>query len=205
MNRIQYFITMQEIKPHTTLYSFPPVIPGKPLILILGTMPGRESLRLKQYYAFRRNHFWPLMYQLLGKTENPWESSYQKRIEFLSKNQIALWDVYAACIRKKGSLDHSIEQGIPNEILSLLKSNSSIKTIFFNGSTASRGFEIYSESMLLSNPEYNEVMDRISCILLPSSSPIPTKKCRNITEKYQYWLPVMKALTKYLSDLIISD
>ncbi|NQT58316.1 MAG: DNA-deoxyinosine glycosylase [Bacteroidetes bacterium] len=184
---------MNDSIEHPTLYSFPPILPEKPRILLLGTMPGGESLKLQQYYAFNRNHFWPLIYRLLGEQQDPWEQSYEKRVKFLKNHHIALWDVYAACIRKKGSLDQSIEQGVPNAILPLLKAYPTITTLFFNGSTSAKGFKTYSDNLLNSDPQYKDVLNRISCIKLPSSSPIPTKNCRNIFEKYHYWLPVAEA------------
>jgi len=191
---VQYVINMSELIAYPTLYSFPPIVPKAPRILILGTMPGGESLRLQQYYAFKRNHFWPMIYRLLGSPEDPWQKSYEQRIEFVKKHHIALWDVYAACIRKKGSLDQSIEQGVSNEILLLLKANPLITTLFFNGSKSAKGFKDYSENLVKSEPQYREVLNRISLIKLPSSSPIPTKYCRNIEDKYRYWVPIKKAL-----------
>jgi len=135
-----------------------------------------------------------MIYRLLGSSEDPWQQSYEERIEFVKKHNIALWDVYAACIRKKGSLDQSIEQGIPNDISPLLKANPSITAIFFNGSKSAKGFKDYSDSLVISEPQYSEILNRISLVKLPSSSPIPTKNCRSISEKYKYWVPIKKAL-----------
>jgi hypoxanthine-DNA glycosylase len=157
-------------------------------------MPGGESLRLQQYYAFKRNHFWPLIYSLLGSTDDPWQQCYEQRIEFVKIHNIALWDVYAACIRKKGSLDQSIEQGIPNSILPLLKANPTIKALFFNGSKSAKAFKDYSDKLVKTESHYSELLKRVSLIKLPSSSPIPTRNCRNIIEKILYWQPVAKAL-----------
>ena len=185
---------MSELIDYPTLYSFPPIVPKTPRILILGTMPGGESLRLQQYYAFKRNHFWPMIYRLMGSSEDPWKQSYEERIEFVKKHHIALWDVYAACIRKKGSLDQRIGQGIPNDILPLLKEHPSIHAIFFNGSKSAKGFKDYSDTLVKTEPQYSEILNRISLIKLPSSSPIPTKYCRNIADKYTYWIPIKKAL-----------
>ena len=49
-------------------YSFPPIEDGHLEILILGSLPGDESIRRGQYYAHPRNRFWPLMAKLLGKS-----------------------------------------------------------------------------------------------------------------------------------------
>jgi len=46
------------------LSSFPPIADPNSRLLILGTMPGEQSLRLGQYYGNPRNHFWRLIYTL---------------------------------------------------------------------------------------------------------------------------------------------
>ena len=44
--------------------SFPPFVNSDTETLILGTMPGAISLAQQEYYANKRNHFWPIIYTL---------------------------------------------------------------------------------------------------------------------------------------------
>ena len=73
-------------------------------LLILGSLPGDESIRRQQYYAHPRNHFWPIMAGLLGE-ELP--EDYEKKKAMLLRHGIALWDVLFSAERE-GSLDTNI-------------------------------------------------------------------------------------------------
>ena len=103
-------------------------VPASPRILILGTMPGKESLRLQQYYANRSNRFWKIIAKAADK---PLPEDYSKRLNLLDQLHIALWDVYASAERK-GSLDSNIKNGEQNDVQSLINSNPSIKKVLFN-------------------------------------------------------------------------
>ena len=70
--------------------SFPPIATSTARILILGTMPGEESLAQQEYYANPRNQFWRIMQELFGV---PISAPYAERIARLQENRIALWDV----------------------------------------------------------------------------------------------------------------
>ncbi len=107
-------------------------VPTSPRILILGTMPGKESLRLQQYYANRSNRFWKIIAEAADK---PLPEAYSERLKLLDQLHIALWDVYGSAERK-GSLDSNIKNGEPNDIQSLIKANPSIEKILFNGKKA---------------------------------------------------------------------
>ena len=46
--------------------SFPPVADERTRLLVLGSLPGEESLARSQYYANPRNHFWRLIGAVAG-------------------------------------------------------------------------------------------------------------------------------------------
>lgn len=110
----------------TNIQGLFPIIGEGARVLILGSMPSAESLRLNQYYGNRRNHFWSIIYSLF---DLPLEKSYEKRIQFIKDKEIALWDVIHSCERV-GSLDSNIKNAIPNDFKQLL-TNRGIKAIFF--------------------------------------------------------------------------
>ncbi len=71
------------------LASFEPIIAPDSAVLILGSMPGAESLRRGQYYAHPRNLFWRIMGDLVGVDPT---APYDERLRQLLSTGIALWD-----------------------------------------------------------------------------------------------------------------
>ena len=114
--------------------SLDPIIDKNSRVLILGTMPGPESLRRKQYYANPGNQFWRIVYRVLDECNEP-PSDYKERINFLKKSGIALWDVLKSCERE-GASDSMIRNGQPNDFGSLPRDCPGLERIFFNGKTA---------------------------------------------------------------------
>ena len=76
--------------------SFPPVVSPESRVLILGSMPGRKSLEMQQYYAHPQNRFWKLLAALFA-AELP--TDYQAKLALLQQNRLALWDVLGVCER----------------------------------------------------------------------------------------------------------
>jgi len=114
--------------------SFAPVADRHAEVLILGSMPGRDSLAAGRYYAHPYNLFWKIMAELLGfELQEP----YRSRLKALRDARIALWDVMHSC-KRVGSLDASIEAGTikANDFPSFFRSHKRIGRVFFNGSTA---------------------------------------------------------------------
>lgn len=162
--------------------SFPPIENPTANVLILGSMPGKESLRAGQYYAHPRNGFWPIMGDLVGaKTTLP----YQARIQMLESAGIALWDVLATCTRH-GSMDADIEADsiCPNDFASFLLKHPNITHIFFNGSMAEKCFHKHVqpllEPMLKNRPLHYQ--------RLPSTSPA------NASMRYEQKLKAWKVI-----------
>lgn len=117
---------------------FPPIEDTHATVLILGSMPGVESLRAGQYYAHPRNAFWPIMGDLLGAGPG---LDYPERVEVLKSNGIALWDVLASCVRQ-GSLDSAIagDSMAVNDFPAFFQAHLGIERVFFNGAMAERCF-----------------------------------------------------------------
>lgn len=143
--------------------SFPPIATLQAHTLILGSMPGRDSLRAVQYYAHPRNAFWPIVTTLLGATA-PLE--YPARIELLRARGFALWDVLASCTRP-GSLDTAIDPDsiVPNDFAAFLARHPRIDRVFFNGATAAA---LYRRHAL---PTLDAASRAIASMRLPSTSP----------------------------------
>lgn len=117
---------------------FPPVADIHAKILILGTMPGEQSLRKNEYYANTPNSFWRIMAALFKFSQ---DASYEERINILKKNGVALWDVMRFCERQ-GSLDSAVrdESIVENDFVSFYLLHPEIKSVFFNGAKAEREY-----------------------------------------------------------------
>ena len=67
--------------------SFEPIIDSKSRVLILGSIPGQESLNRKEYYAHPRNQLWKIVFGLFNM---PVEENYEKKTLFIKSKGIAL-------------------------------------------------------------------------------------------------------------------
>ena len=117
--------------------SFPPVVDAQARVLVLGTLPGEESLRRGEYYAHPRNLFWAIIFALFD--ERP-ALNYSERLTFLATHRIAVWDVCELGEREK-SADTTIRLERPNAIDRLLDHHPLIRAVAFNGTTARRLYD----------------------------------------------------------------
>lgn len=136
-----------------------PVIGSNARILILGSLPGDESISRQEYYGNSRNMFWDVMSGILGEKA---PVLYPERIEYLKRHGIALWDVLHAAERD-GSVDSNIRNKEFNDIAKLIADNPSIEVIVANGSTAGKSFRKY----LRKNPS---ISDKRICYCTSTSS-----------------------------------
>ena len=114
-------------------------------MLVLGTLPGEESLRRGEYYAHPRNLLWALLFALFdapSPAEHRW--SYAEKLAFLADRHIALWDVVAAGERV-ASADFTIRGEQPNPICRLLDEHPGIGAVAFNGTAARRLYDRHFE------------------------------------------------------------
>jgi len=118
------------------IHCFPPIAHRSARLLILGSMPGVESLRAGEYYAHRRNALWRILGDLLDAGP---EHSYAWRCERLHNSGVALWDVLSSCSRQ-GSLDAAITDAEPNDFAAFLADHVHVRHIAFNGAKAETCF-----------------------------------------------------------------
>jgi TDG/mug DNA glycosylase family protein len=144
------------------IYSFPPISDPASRLLILGSMPGKASLRAKQYYAHPQNAFWRITAALLGFDA---AAPYELRVEALRECGIALWDVMKSCTRES-SLDSDVVESsiVPNAFPSFLRAHPRIRTVCFNGAKAEASFQKYVL------PKLGAIGD-LAYYRLPSTSP----------------------------------
>ena len=113
---------------------FPPLEPKHARILVLGSLPGEESIRKGEYYGHPRNAFWRIMGEAFGAGP---EKPYAERLRALGARGVMLWDVLRAA-RRRGSLDADIrtEDAEPNDVAGLAARHPELEMVAFNGAAA---------------------------------------------------------------------
>jgi hypoxanthine-DNA glycosylase len=142
---------------------YPPIARRDAETLILGSLPGRKSLEMQQYYAHPYNAFWKLIAAIFDTDA---VMPYAKRVKVLTRHRIALWDVLAAATRP-GSLDSSIvhASALANDFRGFFREHPRIRRVFFNGRKAE---ELYRRFVL---PGLGAEFAALRHECLPSTSP----------------------------------
>lgn len=141
------------------IYSFKPIADENCRILILGTMPGVQSLLKQQYYGYKPNTFWKIIFDIFNEEQT---EVYSEKTALLLRKNIALWDVLKACERE-GSGDAEIRNAEANDFKAFFKAFPKITKVYFNGGNAEKLFKKH----VLKNIDAT----KIEFHRLPSTSP----------------------------------
>ncbi|MEA3037366.1 MAG: hypothetical protein QOH04_3168 [Sphingomonadales bacterium] len=162
----------------TVKRSFAPVVDARTRVLVLGSLPGEESLARREYYGNPRNHFWRLTGAVIGEALEP--LPYEARLERLLEAGVGLWDTIGAATRR-GSLDGAIRGVEANPLAELIESLPELRAVGFNGGrSASLGLR-----QLAGRP--------LALLPLPSSSPAYTLPFAAKLERWMALRPFLAA------------
>jgi TDG/mug DNA glycosylase family protein len=161
---------------------FPPLARPDARLLVLGSMPSRESLARAQYYAHPRNAFWPIMTRLFDLHA----TRYAARAAELTAHGVAVWDVLKACTRD-GSLDSAIDDASieTNDFDAFYRAHPNIRHVFFNGAKAE---SVYRRRVL---PRLDPAAAALPCRRLPSTS--PAHASLDLQQKTAAWGALLRA------------
>ena len=164
-------------KNELIIHPFEPFFDADSKVLILGTMPSPKSREVRFYYGHPQNRFWRLLADLFSE---PVLNSLDQKKDFLTRHNIALWDVFASC-EIQGANDASIRNAVPND-LNRIFTVSQIRAVFTNGQKASSAYKKFVLSGI-----------SIPWHPLPSTSPA---NCRNWS--YETLKEAYKILLNYV-------
>jgi len=144
-------------------------------------MPGKASLRERQYYAHPQNAFWRITAEILGFDA---ASPYPVRVSMLKAHGVALWDVLKSCTRES-SLDSDIDPAtiVPNDFRRFFASHRHIRRVCFNGAKAAALYARHVQPNLPDAPA-------VEHLRLPSTSPANAGVPR--AEKLRAWRVIQR-------------
>ncbi len=169
--------------------SFAPIANQQARVLILGSMPGVQSLSAAQYYAHKQNAFWRIIGDILDISPT---ATYIERIQKLIEHNIAVWDVLHSCVRI-GSLDSAIAAAKENDFNTFYEQHPNIQWVFFNGAAAERYYRIHVL------PKLKNTSLTLTYLRLPSTSPA------HASLTYQAKLSIWKSAFQQTNQQIIQQ
>lgn len=166
----------------TRIHGFPPIAGAASRVLILGSMPGKASLRAGAYYAHPHNAFWKIIGVLYGIDAT---APYARRTAALRRHGVAVWDVLASCTRET-SLDSDIDAGsiVANDFAAFFRAHPRIRTVCFNGAKAESCYRKHVLATLIGTEEFEYHR-------LPSTS--PAHAAMSYARKVAAWRAVLEA------------
>ncbi len=141
------------------IQSMAPIVNEKSRVLILGTMPGTDSLKEQQYYCNVDNLFWDIMFRICSPGWPMFKEAFgisnEERKQLLLDNEIALWDILKSCERE-GNTDSKICNEELNDIQRFLCEHPNIQKVCFNGDKA-HSYYLKNKSLFPENIEYKKL------------------------------------------------
>lgn len=176
------------IHDDTSKHGMRPIGSRAARLLILGSLPGDESIRRQQYYAHPQNQFWRI---LCAVFDAPFVAAYEDRLALLEHHRIAVWDVLQNANRR-GSLDAAITAPIANDLQSFFAKQPKIAAIGFNGQKAAALFKSY-----VIDPNVVAHTAAIKKAVLPSTS--PAAAMLRLEQKIESWRAFLRYETSNLN------
>jgi double-stranded uracil-DNA glycosylase len=158
---------------------FDPVVDRHTRVLVLGSLPGDQSLARNEYYGNRQNKFWELLGSVIGVDLRA--QAYSDRLASLLVHGIGLWDVIAQA-QRAGSLDTAIRDASHNALAEWTETLPNLAAIAFNGGTSAR----------IGRKQLSQKAVRVTLIDLPSSSPAHTIGYERKQEAWQQLRPFLR-------------
>jgi hypoxanthine-DNA glycosylase len=155
---------------YENMQSMDSVIDENCTMMILDVFPNNYSLDKQQYYADTQTLFWHIIIRVLNKSlthDDIEKLSYQKKIQILLNNKIALGYVF------QQRNNHS---PLYNDFETFFTNYPNIKTLFFHGKNA----------MLIFNKKYKKLIEKLHIkeIALPPAS---QQHGENIFKRLSVW------------------
>ncbi len=167
------------------------VIHQDSVVLILGTLPGQESIDRGEYYSDPTNKFWDILFQACGE---PVDKSSEAKNTLLQIYKIALWDILESAVRVKTSDknpkkvsatsdDKSLKDEKPNNLPRLLAEYPNIKLLLFHSNNAYKYFRRFFTASTIP----------YICVSSPSG-----QNRKNINEKTLEWRAALSSVIPQL-------
>ena len=166
---------MKENHETNILHGLPPIVNADSRVLVLGSMPGKQSLENSRYYDYPQNRFWKIIFRL---AEQEFCVDYEVKKRALEKCRIALWDSIDSCERENSSLDSKIKNAVANDIRGFLDRHPSIKYVVTNGRTSEKYLTKYNAD--------------VKYTYLPSTSPANA----SVKDTEEIWLKTLRGFLK---------
>lgn len=150
----------------TRKIGFPPIFDDYSRVLILGSFPSVKSRQIDFYYGNKQNRFWRTVCGYFGEQV---PETIEGKKDFLSRRQIALWDMVESC-EIEGSADASVKNAEIADLCVVLRT-AKIEKILLNGTL--------SYKLFVKNYGHLKVLYQ----KLPSTSPANPRFDENVWRK----------------------